>query len=196
MEEKKNIFELMNDPSYRCGAPSAPPKQVKGEEALRLWSTVMRPIYDKDGTIVKKKSTVTPSLSLAMAIEEILNDEEHIYNKFVDEKPSDKEIYEAAGFSRSKWGRIRSGMLPDVERGNVFALALALRLDEVQTEKLLHAAGFSLNYDLDLDCAVMYFIRNEIYDVNRVYRILGEFCDVKNGLDCFMFHPRTAPGEN
>jgi len=189
MKSKNNIFQWMQDSEYRCGAPARLPAGVTGEEATRLWNTVMRPIYGPCQNLVKKKNTVTPSCALTLLVEEFLNDPEHIDLKFDCERPSDKDIYEAAGFSRAKWGRIKSGKLPDLERGNVFALAIALRLDAEQTEQLLFAAGFALNYDLDLDCAMMYFIHHEIYDMERIYRILSEFCNVKNGLDCFLFRP-------
>lgn len=81
-----------------------------------------------------------------------------------------------------------NGQLPDIERGNVFAIALALKLDEDELIQLLYSAGFALNYSLHLDAAVMYFIKQGIYDIEHIYNVLSQFSDITNGLDCFTFN--------
>ncbi|MBR4942935.1 MAG: hypothetical protein IKZ28_02795 [Clostridia bacterium] len=165
-------------------------KGVTDPEAVELWETVMREVKTKDGKTLLETPT-TPSRLLADKIIEFMNDEDHIFYAFDGDKPKAKDIYKAARFGKSTWGRIMAGELSDLERGNVFALALALRLNEEQTADLLHSAGFCVNYGLDLDAAVMYFIRKEERDLDKIWRILGEFCNVKNGLDCFIFRPVT-----
>lgn len=162
---------------------------VTDPAARELWDTVMTNVSKNGKTVLYSPDTA--SSVLAKKIDFYMNDPEHIYNRFTDEKPTGKQIYKAAGFSRSKWNRILSGELADIERGNAFALAVALRLDEEQTEDFLHAAGFSLNYEIDLDCAIMYFIRKGIYDMPRICAVLSKFSNITNGLDCFAFCPRT-----
>ena len=134
---------------------------------------------------------VTASRSLADKIIEFMEDEDHIFYAFDGDRPKAKDIYKGARLSKSTWGRIMTGELSDVERGNVFAIALALRLNEEQTVELLKSAGFLLNYELELDAAVMYFIKKEERDLDKIWRVLGQFSNVKNGLDCFVFHPQT-----
>ena len=172
------------------GKPMRVSAGVVDPDAIALWEDVMREVKTKDGKTVLETPT-TASRLLADKIIEFMEDEDHIFYAFDGNKPKAKDIYTSAGFGKSTWGRIMSGELSDIERGNVFALALALRLNEEQTEELLHSAGFCLNYGLDLDRAVMYFIRKEERDLKKIWRILGEFCNVKNGLDCFIFRPVT-----
>ncbi len=191
-----NIRRSENMPRLEEKYTIDPPKKLRQEitspEAKELWNTVMRKKRDQNGKIVQNMPN-TASERLAQKIKFYMNDPSHIYEKFCDVPPKAKELYTEARFSKSKWGRIMGGTLPDIERGNAFAIAVVLRLNVEQTEDLLRSAGFCLNYELDLDAAIMYFIEREIYDMNRIYEILGEFCDCTpdNGLDCFIFEPRT-----
>jgi hypothetical protein len=173
-------------------APMRMEDNIKDPMAVELWNTVMRKVSDKnDRNRLLLRPANTASLSFAIKIQQFMNDEEHIYNKFDDIPPKAFDIYQAARFSSSKWGRIMSGELTDVERGNAFAVAIALRLNTEQTEELLYSAGFAINYELDLDAAMMFFIKKEIYDLDYIYSVLESFSNIKNGLDCFIFQPRT-----
>lgn len=163
--------------------------EITDEKALELWRTVMRTVKNEKGDVVLK-SADTVSQVFSRKVTDILNDEEHMNRKFPGKRPTVREIYTAAKFSKSKWGRMTGGDLCDLERGNVFAAAVALRLDEKQTVELLYSAGFALNYELDLDAAIMYFIKQEIYDLDYIYSVLSHFSDITNGLDCFMFQPK------
>lgn len=183
-------YELSEDKSFTFGMPDKIANNVKNPESVALWNFVMRKVTDGKGkTVLSTADTV--SQVLARKIFFFMNDEDHIMNKFYGDPPKAMEIYKAAKFSKSKWGRLMGGVLSDIERGTVYAIAIALRLNTEQTEELLYSAGIAVNYELDLDVAMMYFIKREIYDMDRIYSILGEFCNVENGLDRFMFQPRT-----
>lgn len=163
-----------------------PREEITDECARDLYEATHTVVKDADGK-VELRPAVTITRSLAYKIDEFMNDEEHIYNKFDGEKPKAYQIYEAAGFSPATWNRIVQGKLLDIERGNVLTLALALRLNAAQTEELMQAAGFVLNYGFEVDAAVMYFIQREIYDMPYIREVLGCFSDIKNGLDRFHF---------
>ena len=183
-------YDIKKEDGYTFDAPQKISPDVTDEAAVELWNTVMRRVRDRDGKVVLKAAD-SASQVLARKIMQFMNDEEHIYNKFDGVPPKMSTIYRAAKFSSSKWGRIIGGELSDIERGNAFAIAIALRLDEAQTAELLYAAGFAINYELDLDAAMMYFIKKEIYNMDRILKILGNFSNVKNGLDCFVFQPQV-----
>lgn len=186
-----DFYEQEKEKDSVFSEPLSAPFGVENAEAVQLWKTAMRKVQNGNGEEVLG-FPITASASLAKKIEEFMNDPQHIDEKFLGEAPKNQDVYKAACMGKSTWGRIKSGELSDVERGNVFAIAIALRLDEKQTEELLYSAGFTLNYDLDLDRAMMYFIKKGgYYHMKKIYAILGEFCNVKNGLDCFVFHPRT-----
>lgn len=185
-------YEAEAENSCVFSAPKKIDKGITHYMAIELWNTVMRKAIDKDDpkNVLLRPSNTT-SMAFAAKIQEFMNDEYHIYKKFEDVPPKASDIYQAAKFSSSKWGRIMSGELLDIERGNAFAVAVALRLDTKQTEELLYSAGLAINYELDLDAAMMFFIKKEIYDLDYIYSVLKCFSNIKNGLDCFIFQPRT-----
>ena len=182
--------EAANDCVF--SAPQRIDKGITNPMAVKLWNTVMRKAIDRDDpSNVLLRPANTASMAFARKIQQFMNDKDHIYNKFDEEPPKALDIYKAAKFSSSKWGRIMSGEMPDIERGNAFAIAIALRLNTEQTEELLYSAGFAINYELDLDAAMMFFIKKEIYDMDYISSVLECFSNIKNGLDCFIFQPRT-----
>lgn len=159
------------------------------DRAIELWKFSKRRITAPDGNLLMRYADTMTS-AFAAKIEEFLSDPEHINAKFGGKRPTDEAVAARAGFSRAKWNRLTAAVHLDIERGNAFAVAIALKLNEVQTEQLLYSAGFALNYELELDSAIMYFIKNEIYDIDVIFETLSEFSDVRNGLDKFTFLPK------
>lgn len=168
------------------------PAKLEGtlsEEALNVWNFAKRRITDANGKVVMQYADTMTS-AFANKIEEFLSDAEHIEKKFGGKRPTDNMMASRAGFSRATWNRLTGAIYLDIERGNAFAVAIALKLDEKQTEELLYSAGFVLNYEHELDSAIMYFIKKGEYDINVIKEALSHFCDIKNGFDKFTFLPR------
>ncbi len=161
------------------------------KDAIEVWNFSKRRIIDAKGKVVMSYAD-TMTTAFANKIEEFLSDPEHIANKFDGKRPTDNMMASRAGFSRATWNRLTGAIYLDIERGNAFAVAIALKLDEKQTEELLYSAGFVLNYEHELDCAIMYFIKKGEYDINVIKGALSQFCDVKNGFDNFTFLPRPS----
>lgn len=189
MESFVNFYEEKNKKENICVSCRSIPKGIQNPETKDLWKEAMCMINAPDGTTIFSLPC-TASSSLAEKVDFYMKNPTHIYEKFNDVPPQRQDIFKAAGLSKSTWGRINSGELADLERGNVFALGIALRLNEEQLIDLLHSAGFCLNCNLDLDRAMLYFIRKGTYkNMKQVKAVLSEICDVKNGLDCFFFNP-------
>ena len=168
------------------------PKRVEESAsslAREVWAFSKRKITSKNGKVILRGADTMTSV-FARKIEEFLSDLDHINKRFGGKRPTDTEMAKRSGFSRAKWNRLTGATHLDIERGNAFAVAIALQLDEKQTAELLYAGGFAVNYEHELDCAMMYFIKNEIYDINVITRTLSEFCDIRNGFDKFTFNPR------
>lgn len=162
------------------------PADVTEELGRELYRDTHTRIRTADGTTLKGVPR-TITAPLGDMIYNILHDKAHIERRFDGERPKVDDICAAAGFSPATWNRITGGKLLDIERGNVFAIALALRLDEAQTVALMASAGFLINYEFQLDAAVMFFIHREIYDMELIRTVLSQFADIKNGLDRFHF---------
>lgn len=162
------------------------PDSVTEELGRELYRETHTRLRTADGKTLKGVPR-TVTAPLGDMIYEILHDKAHLELRFDGERPRIDDICAAAGFSPATWNRITGGKLLDIERGNVLAIALALRLDEEQTVALMAAAGFLINYEFELDAAVMFFIHRNIYDMELIRTVLSQFADIKNGLDRFHF---------
>ncbi len=157
--------------------------------AVEVWKFSKRRITNLYGKVILNSSDTMTNV-FARKIEEFLSDLDHLDKHFDGKRPTDEQMAKRAGFSRAKWNRLTSGAHLDIERGNAFAVAIALALDEEQTAELLYAGGFVLNYEHELDCAIMYFIKQGIHDIKLINDTLSQFCDIKNGFDKFTFSGR------
>ena len=179
-------YEAKNLMGYRISSPKALPNKPLDKNATELWNNVMISVKNGTKTVLARPETAT--YAMGECIRKFMDDEDRTYEKFGVRKLTAAMVYTNAKMSRSAWSRLMNGQLPDIERGNVFAIALALKLDENELIELLYSAGFALNYSLHLDAAIMYFIKNGIYDIDLIYNTLSQFSDITNGLDCFTFN--------
>lgn len=95
---------------------------------------------------------------------------------FIDERDlNDSDVYKKAGIDRRHFSKIRSN--PDYNPGKstVIALAIALELDQEETDKLLRSAGFSLSNNDTFDLVIKFFLEKKIYDKDNINQALDYF---------------------
>lgn len=95
---------------------------------------------------------------------------------FIDKKGAiDTDVYKKAGIDRRHFSKIRS--YPDYRIGKhaAIALALALELNEKETDKLLSAAGYSLSKNDTFDLVIQFCLEKKIYDIYIVNQALDYF---------------------
>jgi hypothetical protein len=95
---------------------------------------------------------------------------------FIDNKgASDTEVYKRAGIDRKHFSKIRS--YPDYrpKKSTVIALALALKLDEEEFDRLLESGGYSLSESDTTDLVIKFCLEKKIYDVYQVNNYLDYF---------------------
>ena len=87
----------------------------------------------------------------------------------------DSEIYTKANLSRQHFSKIRNN--PDYKptKTTAIALALALELDLEQTRDLIGRAGYALTNSSKFDVIIMYFIREQNYNLFDINAALFEF---------------------
>jgi hypothetical protein len=93
---------------------------------------------------------------------------------FIDKKElNDSDIYKKAGVDRRHFSKIRSN--PDYHPGKntAIALALALKLNKNEFDKLLGAAGYSLSGSDMFDLVIQFCVERKIYDMDDVNEALG-----------------------
>jgi hypothetical protein len=81
-------------------------------------------------------------------------------------------LYEGAWMDRRLYSRIMGNRYYHPQKNNVIALGLSLRLSREEMDRLLNAAGYSLNDSSISDLAVMYFLENQIYNIYDVNALL------------------------
>ncbi|WP_338786170.1 hypothetical protein [Metabacillus sp. FJAT-53654] len=92
---------------------------------------------------------------------------------FVDKKGcSDSDIYKKAGIDRRHFSKIRSKSDYRPGKPTVIALALALELNEEETDQLLGSAGFSLSNSDTFDLVILFCLEKRIYDLDEVNQAL------------------------
>lgn len=74
------------------------------------------------------------------------------------------EVYKAAGIDYRHYSKIISDKNYKPKKETVFALAIALKLNDYAAEQFLLHAGYSFNPSDLFDMTIKYFIEEEIYD--------------------------------
>jgi hypothetical protein len=98
--------------------------------------------------------------------EEKFSDVLDIYMKQKNIK-SDAEMCSLSNVDKGTFSGIRNNIhMPSIE--TTVKLILTLELNEIETERFMSSAGKFFDLSSDRDLAVIYFIRNKIYDLNRL----------------------------
>ncbi|MCE7791558.1 hypothetical protein K8O68_03845 [Salipaludibacillus sp. CUR1] len=95
---------------------------------------------------------------------------------FIDQKGvTDPELYKKAGIDRKLFSKIRSKTTYRPGKNTILALALALELNQDQTEQLLSSAGHSLSNNATGDLVIQFCLKKKIYDIDNVNQALVYF---------------------
>lgn len=91
---------------------------------------------------------------------------------------TDPEVYKKAHMDKRMFSRIRTDERSYVSKKNAICLALALELDEENLKKLLKANHDYLGENNYFDIAILWCIKNNIYDIEQVNDVLYA-CDLE-----------------
>ncbi|MBQ8160567.1 MAG: macro domain-containing protein [Clostridia bacterium] len=100
--------------------------------------------------------------------------QETVLRMIDDSGMKDSEVYRRANLSRQHFSKIRSNRDYQPTKNTIFALSLALHLDEAELEDLLKSAGFAISQAQPTDMVILYCMQENIYDVDDVNEILLE----------------------
>lgn len=88
---------------------------------------------------------------------------------------SEVEVYKNANLSRKLFSKIRTGNGYLPSKRTVLALAIGMRLDLEQTQRLLQRAGYALTHNQMFDLVLEYFIRARKYDIHEINATLFKY---------------------
>lgn len=147
-----NTSASFPEPPPQCSAaPMAapPPRSASLADKMRSWTNALG---------LRKEETFS----------------QHLLHLIDQSGEKDSVIYKRANVDRRLFSKIRSNPNYQPGKNTVLAFCLALRLSVRDAQTLLGKAGYALTHTSQLDLAVEFCLRNEIYDVHQVNAALYE----------------------
>ncbi|MCM3624312.1 restriction endonuclease subunit S [Brevibacillus borstelensis] len=85
------------------------------------------------------------------------------------------EVFERAGIRRDYWSRLLNDTAGKPSKEKLLSISFLLKLNLVETLRVLRKAGFTLDHEDVFDTAVIYLIEEGIYDVGDIHEYLEQF---------------------
>ena len=112
-------------------------------------------------------------------LKEFLKQHESTFSEFLldllkERNGKDSEVYKRAEISKQLFSKIMSNKDYKPTKDTAIQLAIGLKLDLNQTQKLLKKAGYALTRSSKADLVVEYCIKNKIYSVTFINEALSD----------------------
>lgn len=88
---------------------------------------------------------------------------------------TETEVYKKARIDRRHFSKIRSNANYHPKKNTIISLALALELNDIEADKLLASAGYTLTNNDTFDLVIQFCIKKKIYNIDDVNLALDYF---------------------
>jgi hypothetical protein len=134
-------------------------------------------VYNLSESLTSQEKSIAQNFELE---EFIKSKRQPTFNKvlfsYIDQSgSSDSDIYKKAGLDRRLFSKIRSNPGYHPGKSTVVVLGLALELDELEFDKLLSSAGYSLSDNETFDLVIQFCLEKGIYNLDQVNEALDYF---------------------
>ena len=128
-------------------------------------------IGGKHGTILPRGTIFTAGDPIGNLLASFLSTKQESFHEclfqMIDNKHlKDSEVYKRAGISRQLFSKIRCNEHYDPEKSTILSLAVGMKLNIDETNKLLACAGQMFSASDDRDRIVQFFIERGEYDMD------------------------------
>lgn len=127
-----------------------------------------------------RRNEERPRYRPKLTVEELLEKQEETFSQMVLRVMTEKEmkpaeVYGAANLDRKIFSKIKTNINFHPNKITAISIAVGLKLNLEETQKLLAAAGYSLSYSDKFDLIIMYCLENNIYKYMEINFLLDDY---------------------
>mgnify|MGYP002623981107 CR=1 FL=1 len=161
------------EPGFAAPMQNAPMENARFPKAAAFDRRAKAAAFDRPAKAAYSEEADAPTFGAAPDLETLLKSaestfSEHVLDLLKERDEKDPDVYRRAEISRQLFHKIISNKDYQPTKSTAIQLAIGLRLDLTETQKLLKKAGYALTRSSKMDLVVQYFIEHGEYSIVAV----------------------------
>ena len=148
---------------------------------------------DKNLKILKERKPFLSTLKSCFYLDDLIDGSNSDINKYIEKEKDenkfqkllfkyidnlnlkDSDVYNSVNIDRRLFSKIRSNLDYHPSKETIILLAIALKLNDIELEKLLNSASYSLPKNNVFDLIIRFCFERKIYDLNQINELLYNY---------------------